>query len=282
MKFSVEKNRIIIPDCADFNIGQTLECGQVFRFRKTDFGYEVFSLNHKASIYCNQSHTIIESDDVNYFINYFDLLTNYDKIKQELGKNKFVRDSIPFGEGIRILNQDPFETIISFLISQNNNIPRIKKIIENICLNYGENCGDYYGFPTVDMLSKATKEFFTSIKCGYRDEYLFKTVQEIKNGFNISDVYNMTTANASKHLTRLKGVGPKVADCVLLFAYHKTDVFPTDTWIKKVYFDAFGNSEKSATQIRDFFVNMFGSLSGYAQQYLFYAKREKKEENLYE
>ena len=275
MKYEVKNNEIIIPKCTDFDIKQTLECGQVFRFKQTDFGYEVYSLNHKASIYCQQMHTIIKCDDVNYFINYFDLLTDYAKIKQELSKIKFVKDSIPFGEGIRIINQDPFETIISFLISQNNNIPRIKKIIENICLNYGDNCGTYFGFPTVNQLAKANKEFFTNIKCGYRDAYLFKTVQDIYNGFNISNVYNMTTVEANKYLTTLCGVGPKVADCILLFGYHKTDVFPTDTWIKKVYNELYPNQNKSATQIRDFFVNMFGDLAGYAQQYLFYAKREK-------
>ena len=203
------------------------------------------------------------------------MLTDYAKIKQELNNNKFVSDSIPFGKGIRILRQDPFETIISFLISQNNNIPRIKTIIENICLNYGKNCGDYFAFPTVNELSKAKKEFFTNIKCGYRDAYLFNTVQAIKNGFNINNVGDMPSIEANKYLTTLNGVGPKVADCILLYGYHKTDVFPTDTWIKKVYFDAYPSQNKSATQIRDFFVNMFGELSGYAQQYLFYAKREK-------
>ncbi len=275
MEFQIVNNDIIIPNNNDFNIAQTLECGQVFRFQKTSFGYEVYSLNHKASIYCQQMHTIIKCDDVNYFVNYFDLLTDYAKIKLELNKNKFVKDLIPFGEGIRILRQDPFETIISFLISQNNNIPRIKKIIESICLNYGENCGDYYAFPTLNSLAKAPKQFFTDIKCGYRDEYLFNTVQAIYKGFNISSVHNMSATSANKYLCGLCGVGPKVADCILLYGYHKTNVFPTDTWIKKAYHDFYPGENKSATQIRDYFVEMFGDLSGYAQQYLFYAKREK-------
>ncbi|HBP44010.1 MAG TPA: 8-oxoguanine DNA glycosylase, partial [Clostridiales bacterium] len=123
--FSVDGNTIFIPNCADFDPKQTIECGQLFRYKTTDLGYEVYSLNHKASIICQKDGTKIICDDPNYFVKYFDLLEDYATIKAQLNKNEFVKDSIAFGQGIRILRQNPLETIISFLISQNNNIPRI-------------------------------------------------------------------------------------------------------------------------------------------------------------
>ncbi len=275
MEFQVNNNEIFIPISPDFNIEQTLECGQVFRFKKTGLGYEVYTLNHKATIICQKDGTKIICDDVNYFINYFDLLTDYAKIKCELSKNSFVKEAIKFGEGIRILKQDALETIISFIISQNNNIPRIKNIIEKICENYGELKNGFYSFPTLERLKTIPKQFFTNIKCGYRDEYLFSSIQKIADGFNLDKVYNMPSNEANKYLTELKGVGNKVADCILLYGFHKTDVFPTDTWIKKVYCDFNENGKiKTALQIRNEFINIYGNLSGYAQQYLFYSKRE--------
>lgn len=276
LEYIVKNNEIFIPTSPDFNAKQTLECGQVFRFKQTAFGYEVYSLNHKATLICQKDGTKIVCDDVKYFINYFDLLTDYAKIKQELNGNAFVKNAISFGEGIRILRQDPIETIISFLISQNNNIPRIKKIIETICECYGEKCDGYFAFPTLQKLSTIPKQFFTDIKCGYRDEYLFSSIQKLASGFNIQAIKTMPSEQANKYLTELKGVGNKVADCILLYGFYKTDVFPTDTWIKKVYSDFNPSAKnKQAVQIRNEFVKTYGNLSGYAQQYLFYSKREK-------
>lgn len=275
LKFTVLKNEIFIPTSNEFDAKQTLECGQVFRFKTTPFGYEVYTLNHKATIICQKSGTKIVCDDVNYFINYFDLLTDYAKIKQELRKNDFLKKAIDVGYGIRILRQDPIETIISFIISQNNNIPRIKKIIETICSEYGEKLDGYNAFPTLEKLKTIPKQFFTDIKCGYRDDYLFSSIQKLCGGFDIEKINKMPSNEANKYLTELKGVGNKVADCILLYGFHKTDVFPTDTWIKKVYNDFYpSNKTKSAIQIRNEFVDLFGDLSGFAQQYLFYSKRE--------
>ena len=275
--FSVDGNTIFIPNCADFDPKQTIECGQLFRYKTTDLGYEVYSLNHKASIICQKDGTKIICDNPNYFVKYFDLLEDYATIKAQLNKNEFVKDSIAFGQGIRILRQNPLETIISFLISQNNNIPRIKKIIEDICDNYGEKCDGYYAFPTLDKLRQIPKQFFTDIKCGYRDEYLYSVIQSIASGFDLDKVNMLTSDEANKYLCNLKGVGNKVADCILLYGFHKTDVFPTDTWIKKIYLDYNPSGiNKSAVDIRNEFVSMYGNLSGYAQQYLFYSKRENK------
>ena len=272
--FTIKNNTIYITDLRDFNIQHILECGQVFRFKKVGFGYEVYSLYHKAVINCQKS-VKIECDDANYFVKYFDLQNNYGIIKHTLEQNSLLKEAIKYGYGIRILKQDPLETIISFIISANNNIPRIKNIIENICAHYGKNMGDYYAFPTLEELKLIPLDFFRKIGCGYRSEYLFETIKMIGESFDLEKVNTLSTVEAEKYLCTLKGVGPKVANCILLFGYGKTDVFPTDTWIKKVYAENFNGKSKNANVIKQFFIDMFGNLSGFAQQYLFYSKRER-------
>ena len=163
--------------------------------------------------------------------------------------------------------------IIEFIISQNNNIPRIKTIIEKICESYGKNMGDYFAFPTLKQLKNIPLEFFSSIKCGYRDKYLFDTIAVLDEEF-VESIKNLDTESARQKLMTLKGIGRKVADCILLFGYHKTDVFPTDTWIVKVYNKINSTNSTDAKKISKEFVSQFGDLSGYAQQYLFYQMRE--------
>ena len=180
-----------------------------------------------------------------------------------------------FGQGLRILKQNPFETLISFIISANNHIPRIKSIIERLCFELGEKCDGFYAFPTPQRLAGQTVSFYEKCGLGYRASYIYETANEICNGFNLERLYDMPSKDAKTQLCALKGVGPKVADCILLFGYGKTDVFPVDTWIKKVYNTYFG-AEDNPKIIREKLVEKYGDLSGYAQQYLFYYKREHK------
>ena len=275
MKYVLEKNKITIFDLEDFNIEHILECGQVFRYKNLNNCYEVYSLNHKATIFSQKVVTIC-CDDEKYFEKYFDLKRDYGKIKLALKKDSLVNNAIDFGYGIRILNQDKIETIISFIISANNNIPRIKQIIESICVNYGENMGDYYAFPTLDSLAKIPMEFFTKIKCGYRDKYLYETIQMLKDT-DLNYLDTLPTDKLKNELMKFKGVGSKVADCIMLFGFHREDVFPTDTWIKKVYSDETKNNTNVVEKVvRSYFVMRYKELSGYAQQYLFYNKRSSK------
>jgi N-glycosylase/DNA lyase len=185
-----------------------------------------------------------------------------------------MKEAVKFGSGIRILRGNPLEMIISFIISQNNNIPRIKGIIEKICESYGTNMGDYYAFPTLQQLKTIPLEFFKSIGCGYRDKYLYQTIQMLNNDVCIEEVSNMTTSIAREELMKLLGVGRKVADCILLFGFRKTDVFPTDTWVVKCYNSIYQTNEKNAIKISEHFAKLFGDLAGFAQQYLFYKMRE--------
>lgn len=261
-------NNDIIVSNKDFNIEHVLECGQVFRFVKKDTHYSLRTLDRECILYNRGDEIVIENEDREYFTNYFDLNTDYGEIKRLLKDLPFMSEAVDYGYGIRILNQDPFETIISFIISANNNIPRIKKIIERICNNSA--------FPSAKELASHDKEYYSAMGAGYRDSYLVKTSNLIAKGsFDVDIIRTMPTDEAAKYLCKsLSGVGPKVADCILLFGYHKMDVFPVDTWIAKVYSDIYKINESNRSLIRSKLIETYGDMSGYAQQYLFYNKRD--------
>lgn len=272
--YELQKDKIIIYDKSDFDAKDILECGQVFRFlRQQDGSYRILSLDKKAIIKTYEDKVVVYTDTPKYFENYLDLKTDYKNIKAELSKFDELKEPIKFGKGIRILKQDFFEAIISFIISANNNIKRIQSIIEKICISVGKNMGDYYAFPTLDQLLTLSVEDFKSFGAGYRAEYLYKTARLLKE-IDLASWESLDTETLRDKLTTLYGVGPKVADCILLFGVGKKDVFPVDTWIAKVYRDTYGGKLKNRKQIAKYLVSRFGDFSGYAQQYLFYSKRE--------
>ena len=165
--------------------------------------------------------------------------------------------------------------VISFIISANNHIPRIKGIIERLCAGLGRDMGGYYAFPTAEAMADKGEDYYFALGAGYRAPYLASTATAIAEGsFDIDAVRSMPTKEAAKYLCSLLGVGPKVADCILLFGYHRTDVFPVDTWIKKVYRDTLGGAATNK-QMREKLIALYGNLSGYAQQYLFFGKRDR-------
>lgn len=261
------RNDIIVPR-KDFEINHILDCGQIFRYEINNSHSIVYALDKKAILYNkSKDECIIECEDKEYFQNFFDLECDYGKIKNKLIDLPFMKDAIKFGHGIRILRQDIFEMIISFIISANNNIPRIKSIINKLCIN-GR-------FPSIDNLLDYTIDDLKKVGLGYRADYIYNTVRILKNNdINLNEVHNLDGNQANKYLTQnLKGVGPKVADCILLFAYHKMDVFPVDTWIRKVYKDIYSDIT-SDKQMRTRLISTYKDLSGFAQQYLFYHKRE--------
>ncbi len=268
---------IEILDDTDFDIQHILDCGQVFRYKKTDFGYKICAKDQQIDVICQKVGFKIFSKNLDFVEKYFDLYNNYANIKSDLLKSNLLNSAISYGHGIRILNQDPLEMIISFIISANNNIPRIKKIIEAICTKVGENKGDYFAFPTLDRLATLSVEDYRAMGCGYRSTYLYDTVKKLVDGFDIDSLYGLSTDSARTMLMTLKGVGRKVAECILLFAYHKTDVFPTDTWIVKLYRDWY-NEDRDAKYISTYFTGIFGKNSGYAQQYVYYEKMNNRGE----
>lgn len=216
---------------------------------------------------------------------YFDLDRDYTKIKNKLcSVDDYLKRSIEYGKGIRLLNQDLFETIISFIISANNNIPRIKGIIEKLCEKYGDriDCfgNVYYSFPTPNQLSKASVEDLRKLGLGFRDIRVFETTRKINSGeFDLKELYSLETEAAKEKLLSLDGVGPKVCDCILLFSdLKRLDVFPIDVWVRRVMNDLYIHNEVedkvNKKEIQKLADEKFGSLKGIAQQYLFYWKRE--------
>lgn len=272
-----EKDKIFIQS-EYFDPTAICTCGQVFRYKNVGDEWIVHSKDKKAIITPFDSGYLIQGDS-EYFFDYFDLSTDYGRIVESVKDKPLVSEALTFGKGIRILKQDPFETIIEFIISANNQIPRIKGIIERICSSLGDDLGEFYSFPTVEKMASLKTSEYTKLGCGYRDEYLSKTARAIADGkFDLSLPYRQDTETAKKYLMTLSGVGPKVADCILLFAYQKYDVFPVDTWIKKLYFMLFPNESKKTApeKMRRDLLSIYGQYSGIAQQYLFYSLRSKK------
>ncbi len=277
----MEKTVKIIYNKEYFNILSTLTCGQVFRFYQKGERWFIFSKDKCAILYYEEDNTIIEcrQADRDYFYNYFDLDRDYSRIyNQAIEKDiDILTTSAKLGKGIRILNQDKEETIFSFIISQNNNIPRIKSCIEKLCSSLGEKKSfigeNYFSFPSVNILANAQLQFYKSIGLGYRAEYIKQVAQELVKKDIINDFEQLSTIDLKKELIKLKGIGPKVAECITLFAFHRSDSFPVDTWIEKVYRENFKGKQKDIRKISEEFLNMFKENAGYFQQYLFHYKR---------
>ena len=273
MNYILEKDKIVVYNCDDFNISHILECGQVFTYKKVaDFEYEVYSKDKMAKVVFDGEKYNIFTNDIDYFVNYFDLNNDYGEIKKKLSEFDKMQEAIKFGYGIRILKQDLLEVIIGFVISSNNNIKRIKKSMAKI-RECGENMGNYYAFPTLDELGKITEQKFREFGLGYRASYLVKLIKQLQN-IDLNETKNWDKNKLKKWLLSLYGVGEKVCDCILLFGYGVCQSFPVDTWIEKVYVDLF-NVTKSREKMSKDLVEYFGDLSGYAQQYLFFYKRSK-------
>ncbi|MBQ7884938.1 MAG: DNA-3-methyladenine glycosylase 2 family protein [Clostridia bacterium] len=275
MKYLKEDNCIKVFSKDEFNPEHIFECGQIFSYEKQGKDYIVYASNKMAKVEEREDYYCIFTNHVDYFVNFFDLNTNYSNIKKQLlSQYPMLNNAIQFGYGMRILKHDYFETIISFIVSANNNIKRIQKILFGIRQKYGTWMNGYYAFPTVEQLLDATEADFKALGAGYRAKYLCEAVKYL-NGKDINQYAKMSTPDLNKDLLNIMGVGQKVADCIMLFAFSRQDVFPVDTWIEKVYC-AYFNEEHNRGVIRKNLVSKFGNMSGYAQQYLFYFQRSDK------
>ncbi|MBQ8425263.1 MAG: DNA-3-methyladenine glycosylase 2 [Clostridia bacterium] len=278
MIYSIENNNIRVYDKTQFNPKHILECGQVFRYGINDDGnYFVYSNKYKATILEKPEYYEIISNNTDYFVNYFDLKTDYNLIKNKLKTNKVLSPMIDYGYGIRILNADTEEMIYSFILSQNNNIKRIQKIVEKMC-EIGENMGDYKAFPTSKNLSKLPFEFYKNLGAGYRDKFL-KSTADFLSLQNLEDVKKLSTDEILSYLLKINGIGPKVASCVLLFGFGRKEKFPVDTWLEQVYYNHFSKEKRTRDEMQKYFENEFGEYSGVAQQYLFYYERNNSTNN---
>ncbi len=287
----MEEQKYILKNQDSFELKHIFDCGQCFRWNEeVDGSYTGVFGRNVLNVQKHQDEIIfkgiVSGDIEKIVISYFDLDRNYTKIKENLSKiDENVKLSVEYGEGIRILNQELIETILSFIISANNNIPRIKGIIERICQNYGDkivwNEKSYYTFPTLDQLKDVSIEEFRNLGAGFRDRRLYETIHMLLDGtVNISALYvEKDTQKVREELLKLSGVGPKVADCILLFSDLKRfDVFPIDVWVRRVMNELYiknpDETKVNKKQIEKIAKEKFGALEGLAQQYLFYWKRE--------
>ncbi len=280
----------ILENYKDFEPRHIFDCGQCFRWNiQEDGSYTGVFKNNVLNVKKENNKIIFKgmcSDNIIKVINdYFDFDTDYNKIKQELSSiDEYLKESIEFGSGIRILNQDLWETIISFIISANNNIPRIKGIIERISKKYGNkiewNGIVYYTFPTPEALSKASVEDLRALGLGFRDKRVYDTTRIILNNeISLEELINeKDTYVLREKLLTLPGVGPKVADCIMLFGLKRFEVFPIDVWVRRVMNDLYIKNEDETKvnkkEIEKLAVEKYKNLAGLAQQYLFYWKRE--------
>ncbi|HHW57406.1 MAG TPA: DNA-3-methyladenine glycosylase 2 family protein [Clostridia bacterium] len=286
MKYSVEEKgtKVIVRGIEDFNLKETFECGQCFRWNEEEDGsYTGVAYDRVVNVKLEGNTLIIDNTDLNDFydiwFDYFDLGRDYRQIKESLSKDPVLKEAIQYGQGIRILRQDTWETLISFIVSQNNRIPQIKKVIENLASSFGnpiEYKGKvYYTFPKAEELVMFDVETIAQTKCGFRAKYILDAASKVFSGeIDLLKLFEYSTNEIRDILMSINGVGPKVADCVILYSIGRYDTFPTDVWIKRIVEYLYLKREGTPLEIQLFAIDKFGDLSGFAQQYLFYYGRE--------
>ena len=287
----MKEQKYVLKNIDSFELKDIFDCGQCFRWNIEEdgsytgvFGKNVLNVRKEKDIVIFEG--ICEKDIKETVEEYFDLKCDYTEIKNKLSKiDDNMKTSIEYGKGIRILNQDLWETIISFIISANNNIPRIKGIIERLSKKYGKEIEykgkKYHTFPTAEELKNVSVKEYRGLGLGFRDIRLYETTKMILEGKVDLDKLrkNPNTIEVREQLLTLSGVGPKVADCILLFSDLKRfEVFPIDVWVRRVMNDLYikqeGENKVSKKQIERLAEEKFGNLAGLAQQYLFYWRRE--------
>ena len=284
----------ILKNPDSFNLVHIFECGQCFRWNMEEDGSYtgvikngVINVKQTGKDFLFTGEVIGNLEDI--VKDYFDLSQDYSKIKDTLSKiDNYLKESIKFGEGIRILNQDLWECIISFIISANNNIPRIKKIIDRISEKYGKKIvfrnKDYYLFPSIDELSNASVEDLRALGLGFRDKRVYTTTKMIReNEVSLEKLKQSESLEyIETELLKLDGVGEKVANCIMLFALKRYDVFPIDVWVRRVMNDLYIHNEDeekvSKKEIQKLAEEKFLGIPGLAQQYLFYWRREQQKD----
>lgn len=265
--------KLVFENITPFDLQQTLDCGQSFRWvQNADNSFTGVVRGSVATVsYTDNTLTIITDNmDESLWRSYFDLDLDYKDIKAKLSQmHPVLKEASTYAGGIRILNQEPFEALITFIISQNNNIARIKGIVERLCENFGEKIDDsHYAFPTAEKLATLTADDLSPIRAGFRHRYIIDAAQKVHSGeIDLESLRTMEYDKAQRELQKITGVGVKVADCVLLYGLHRLESFPIDVWMKRamsVLFDGMKGDE-------------FGMFGGIAQQYIFHYSRMHRE-----
>ncbi|NLW70962.1 MAG: DNA-3-methyladenine glycosylase 2 family protein [Eubacteriaceae bacterium] len=269
----------IIENLTDFELSRIFDCGQCFRFaRSCENQWTGAAFSRKLTALQTGDRLILKDTSLADFYDiwegFFDLKCDYSLIREAISTDETINEAIKKGYGIRILNQDTWECLISFIISQNNNIPRIKKIIEALCERYGEDMGGIKAFPTPQALAAVCVEELHSLGTGYRDEYISLAARSVAEGrLDLNKLNAMETPEARSTLLSLKGIGGKVADCILLFGMGRKEVCPHDVWVKRIFAEKYGITAVTEKKGYELAKGKWGQYAGVAQQYLFYSER---------
>ena len=278
---------ICIDNVTDLDLRQTLDCGQSFRWTENaDGSFDGIAFGKKVRVRLDGERLYIENsnkaDFESIWKDYFDLELDYGKIREEISEiHPVLKEAAKYAPGIRILRQEPYEALCTFIISQNNNIKRIKGIVQRLCENFGKQISymgkTYYTFPDTDTIYSLSKEDLSVIRSGFRDKYIMDAADKFKSG-TLTEEYikSLSTPDAKKALMTINGVGNKVSDCILLFGLGRVDSFPVDVWIKRIMEYCYFDGEQSIPAISAFAEKHFGDIGGFAQQYLFFYARENK------
>ncbi len=250
-----------------FNLGLTLDCGQAFRWTNHDGLWHGVAFGKHLCVEQTENEIIFHNcneDDFNtVWKNYFDLDCNYEKIVSSYDDEHLKRAVRDFS-GIRILRQEPWEALCSFIISQNNNIPRIKGIVERLCDTFGDGEDGNKSFPSAEKLSKLTVEDLSPLRSGFRAKYIIDAAQKVASGeVDFAKIQSNPIEFGREELQKIKGVGAKVAECTLLYGFHKVDAFPVDVWVKRIMAEMYPNGLPECVK----------GTEGIAQQYLFHWRR---------
>ena len=276
MKCIEHSGEVEITGVGDFDPGKIFECGQCFRWEPDENGvYTGVAFGRVARLRrCGDSVFIsgTPEDFETVWRDYFDLDRDYADIRRILGIDGFMRKAVEFGAGIRILRQDRWEALCSFIISQCNNIPRIKKIISALCREFGERVkfegNEFYAFPSAARLAALDADGLAPIRCGYRAAYIIGAAKAAASGeIDLGALSQGSPEDARAALKRLPGVGNKVADCAALFGLHMLDAFPVDVWMKRAVTEHYGPG---------FDPGIFSPYAGVAQQYIFHYARNNR------
>ena len=270
MNYEITNRGIEIKIGSCFDLKNTFDCGQCFRWNENPDGSFTGIVKDKSvRIYRDSDKIIIENsaedDFKNLWENYLDLTVCYDDIRNEIiSLDSRLKCAVESIDGIRILNQEPWEALCSFIISQNNNIPRIKLIVSRLCENFGDKIDGGYTFPSADKIAALSVDDLAPLRSGFRAKYIIDAAQKVSSGeVNLEKMRTAPIDECRKELMTIKGVGPKVAECTLLYGLHRLEAFPIDVWMKKALSTLFNGISPEN----------LGQYAGIAQQYIFHYSR---------
>jgi len=276
MEIKYLTNEVVVEGLKEFSLRDTLDCGQCFRWNEAGDGFDGIV----EGKYCHASQDgdtlklscVTKEEFDSLWSDYFDLERDYDMLKEGFRADVMLAETLRFAPGIRVLRQRPWETLCSYIISQNNNIKRIKGIVARLCENFGEPLADGHGyaFPTAERLAELDEEALAPIRCGFRAKYIIDASRKVASGeIELDKLCGMEIDEARRTLMTIKGVGPKVAECTLLYGFGRTECFPIDVWMKRAMAELFPEGLPECA-LKD---------AGIAQQYIFHYMRMRGAES---